>query len=92
VTVCEWPHALWAHPRQPIWVTANRREGAISHGLTVVFCWLLVCQAVYREKATLTGLARLAPDIEGFLDQDTGRPNTSHEMIERIRQRFPSVC
>jgi len=25
------------------------------------FCWLLVCQAIYQEQATLNGLARLAP-------------------------------
>ena len=31
------------------------------HRHHLVFCWLLVCQAVYQEKATLTGLARLAP-------------------------------
>jgi hypothetical protein len=27
----------------------------------LVFCWLLVCQAIYQAKATLKGLARLAP-------------------------------
>jgi hypothetical protein len=26
-----------------------------------VFCWLLVCQAISQEKATIKGLARLAP-------------------------------
>jgi hypothetical protein len=31
------------------------------HRHHLVFCWLLVCQAVYQEKATLTGLARLTP-------------------------------
>jgi hypothetical protein len=31
------------------------------HRHYLVFCWLLVCQAVYQEKATITGLARLAP-------------------------------
>lgn len=31
------------------------------HRHHLVFCWLLVCQAVYQEKATVTGLARLAP-------------------------------
>jgi Transposase DDE domain len=31
------------------------------HRHHLVFCWLLVCQAVYQEKATLKGLARLAP-------------------------------
>jgi DDE family transposase len=45
---------------------------AVSNGLQVlqpmfhhrhhlVFCWLLVCQAIYQEKATVKGLARLAP-------------------------------
>jgi hypothetical protein len=45
---------------------------AVSNGLQVlrprfrhrhhlVFCWLLVCQAIYQEKATGKGLARLAP-------------------------------
>jgi hypothetical protein len=27
----------------------------------LVFCWVLVCQAIYHEKATLKGLARVAP-------------------------------
>jgi Transposase DDE domain len=31
------------------------------HRHHLVFCWLLVCQAIYQEKATITGLARLAP-------------------------------
>ena len=26
-----------------------------------LFCWFLVCQAVYQEKATIKGLARLMP-------------------------------
>jgi hypothetical protein len=45
---------------------------AVSNGLQVlppmfrhrhhlVCCWLVVCQAIYQEKATITGLARLAP-------------------------------
>ncbi len=45
---------------------------AVSHGLQVlrpmfhhrhhlVFCWLLVCEAIYQEKAPVKGLARLAP-------------------------------
>lgn len=29
------------------------------HRHHLVFCWLLVCQAIYQEKATLKGLARL---------------------------------
>jgi DDE superfamily endonuclease len=31
------------------------------HRHHLVFCWLLVCQAIYQEKATVQGLARLAP-------------------------------
>jgi hypothetical protein len=31
------------------------------HRHQLVFCWLLVCQAIYQEKATLKGLARLTP-------------------------------
>ena len=31
------------------------------HRHHLVFCWLLVCQASYQEKATVKGLARLAP-------------------------------
>jgi hypothetical protein len=31
------------------------------HRHHLVFCWLLVCQAIYQEKATIKGLARLAP-------------------------------
>jgi hypothetical protein len=31
------------------------------HRHHLVFCWLLVCQAIYQEKATLKGLARFAP-------------------------------
>lgn len=27
----------------------------------LVFCWLLVCQAIYQEQAAVKGLARLAP-------------------------------
>jgi Transposase DDE domain len=31
------------------------------HRHHLVFCWFLVCQAVYQEKATVKGLARLTP-------------------------------
>jgi hypothetical protein len=31
------------------------------HRHHLVFCWLIVCQAVYEEKATVKGLARLTP-------------------------------
>jgi hypothetical protein len=31
------------------------------HRHHLVFCWLLVCQGIYQEKATIQGLARLAP-------------------------------
>src|SRR2546428_4942604 len=31
------------------------------HRHHVVFCWLLVCQAIDQAKATVKGLARLAP-------------------------------
>jgi hypothetical protein len=31
------------------------------HRHQLIFCWLLVCQAVSQEKATIKGLARLAP-------------------------------
>jgi hypothetical protein len=31
------------------------------HRHHLVFCWLPVCQAIYHEKATVKGLARLAP-------------------------------
>ena len=31
------------------------------HRHHLVFCWLLVCQVIYQEKATVKGLARLAP-------------------------------
>jgi hypothetical protein len=31
------------------------------HRHHLVCCWLLVCQAIYHEKATLKGLARIAP-------------------------------
>src|SRR5215475_6316389 len=31
------------------------------HRHHLVFCWFLVCQAVYQEKATVQGLARLTP-------------------------------
>jgi hypothetical protein len=45
------PVANWLHVLRPMF----------RHRHHLVFCWLLVCQAVYQEKATLTGLARLAP-------------------------------
>ena len=45
------PVANWLHVLRPM----------CRHRHHLVFCWLLVCQAVYQEKATLTGLARLAP-------------------------------
>jgi hypothetical protein len=31
------------------------------HRHHLIFCWLVVCQAIYQENATVTGLARLAP-------------------------------
>jgi hypothetical protein len=43
--------ANWLHVLQPMF----------RHRHHLVFCWLLVCQAVYQDKATLTGLARLTP-------------------------------
>ncbi|HXH09108.1 MAG TPA: hypothetical protein VNP04_04980 [Alphaproteobacteria bacterium] len=36
-------------------------QPVFHHRHHLIFCWLLVCQAVYQEKATVTGLARLAP-------------------------------
>jgi hypothetical protein len=45
------PGANWLHVLQPL----------LRHRHHLVFCWLLVCQAVYQDKATLTGLARLTP-------------------------------
>jgi hypothetical protein len=41
----------WLHVLRPMF----------RHRHHLVFCWLLVCQAVYQDKATVTGLARLAP-------------------------------
>lgn len=43
--------ANWLHVLPPMF----------RHRHHLVFCWLLVCQAVYQDKATLTGLARLTP-------------------------------
>jgi hypothetical protein len=31
------------------------------HRHHLVFCWFIVCQAIYQEKATVKGLARLTP-------------------------------
>jgi DDE family transposase len=31
------------------------------HRHHLVFCWLIVCQAIYQEKATIKGVARLTP-------------------------------
>jgi hypothetical protein len=31
------------------------------HRHHLIFCWLLIYQATYQEKATIKGLARLAP-------------------------------
>jgi Transposase DDE domain len=45
------PVTNWRHVLRPMF----------HHRHHLVFCWLLVCPAVYQEKATLTGLARLAP-------------------------------
>jgi hypothetical protein len=45
------PVANWLHVLRPMF----------RHRHHLVFCWLLVCQAVYQEKATLTGLAWLTP-------------------------------
>jgi hypothetical protein len=36
-------------------------QPTFRHRHHLIFCWLLVGQAVYQEKATGTGLARLAP-------------------------------
>jgi hypothetical protein len=33
----------------------------LRHRHHLIFCWLLICQAVYQDKATIKGLARLAP-------------------------------
>ncbi|HEX2241756.1 MAG TPA: transposase [Gammaproteobacteria bacterium] len=41
------------------WLQALRPMFRHRHHL--VFCWLIVCQAVYQEKATVKGLARLTP-------------------------------
>jgi hypothetical protein len=41
----------WLHVLRPMF----------RHRHHLVFCWLLVGQAIYQEKATLKGLARLAP-------------------------------
>lgn len=45
------PVTNWLHVLRPMF----------HHRHHLVFCWLLVCQAIYQEKATLKGLARLAP-------------------------------
>jgi hypothetical protein len=45
------PVANWLHVLRPMFRPRPH----------LVFCWLLVCQAVYQEQATLTGLARLTP-------------------------------
>jgi hypothetical protein len=45
------PVANWLHVLRPMF----------HHRHHLVFCWLLVCQAIYQEKATIKGLARLAP-------------------------------
>jgi hypothetical protein len=45
------PVANWLHVLQPMF----------HHRHHLVFCWLLVCQVIYQEKATIKGLARLAP-------------------------------
>jgi Transposase DDE domain len=45
------PVVNWLHVLRPMF----------RHRHHLVFCWLLVCQAVYQDKATVTGLARLAP-------------------------------
>jgi hypothetical protein len=42
-----------------IWLQVLRPMCRPRHHL--VCCWVLVCQAVYQEKATITGVARLAP-------------------------------
>jgi Transposase DDE domain len=41
----------WLHVLRPMF----------RHRHHLVFCWLLVCQAVYQDKATVVGLARMAP-------------------------------
>jgi Transposase DDE domain len=47
-------------PKQVVnWLQVLRPMFRHRHHL--VFCWLLVCQAIYQDKATVTGLARLAP-------------------------------
>jgi hypothetical protein len=33
----------------------------VHHRHPLVFCWLVVCQAIDQDKATITGVARLAP-------------------------------
>jgi hypothetical protein len=33
----------------------------VHHRHHLVFCWLVVCQAIYQDKATIKGVARLAP-------------------------------
>jgi hypothetical protein len=43
--------ANWLHVLRPMFRQRHH----------LVFCWLLVCQAVDQDKATLTGLARLPP-------------------------------
>jgi hypothetical protein len=45
------PVTNWLHVLRPMF----------QHRHHVVFSWLLVCQATYQEKATIKGLARLAP-------------------------------
>jgi Transposase DDE domain len=41
----------WLHVLRPMF----------RHRHHLVFCWWLVCQAVYQDKATVVGLARMAP-------------------------------
>jgi hypothetical protein len=43
--------ANWLHVLQPMF----------HHRHHLVFCWLLVCQVICQEKATIKGGARLAP-------------------------------
>jgi hypothetical protein len=45
------PVTNWLHVLRPMF----------HHRHHLVFSWLLVCQATYQEKATIKGLARLAP-------------------------------
>ncbi len=45
------PIANWLHVLRPMF----------RHRHHLVFCWLIVCQAIYQDKATIKGLARLAP-------------------------------